>query len=192
MNHYFKEIFPGDWRKLEFVEPNSIVREHILKDPSALFFGGSDWCNVSSDLARISPAHREHFVLSLFMAVITDQCLHAHFPAAFPAWQAATRFPKFGWSGFGIHNENPLKIISAAEASGQLDIGHAQALIPEFIELFKVQIDAFFQSRDLNIRPADFFRAVVADDAFAQTSGTLLPQIKAALDNSVTHDVQPQ
>lgn len=187
MNRYFTESFPDDWRKLAFLEPNSIVREHILKDPTALVFGGPDWRNVSSDLGRISPERREPFVLCLFMAVVTDQALHAHFPDAFPTWQAATRFPKFGWSGFGIHNENPLKIVSAAEASGLLDMEVMQALIPEFVDLCKAQVAAFFQSHRLNIRPIDFFRAVVADEAFSEPAGALLPQIKAALDDVAGH-----
>jgi hypothetical protein len=181
MKRYFTEQFPHDWKKLQFVQPDSIVLEHMLKDPTALFFGGPDWHNVSSDLARISSENRERFALCLFMSVITDQALHAHFPNCFPAWQIATRFPKFGWTGFGFHNENPVKIVSVAEASGLLDVACMSALIPTFVELFAEQIRTFFLSQKLGVEPADFFRAVVSDDAFTHTAGLLLPQIKSAL-----------
>lgn len=119
MNHYFHNRFPSQLALLTFSRPNSVVREY-LNDDAVVFFGGPDRESARIDLSRIPEDDRPKFVLSLFMVVITDQCLYTHFRQTCQMWRRQTNFPKFGWSGFGPHNENPLKILWAPERDGAI------------------------------------------------------------------------
>jgi hypothetical protein len=166
MDAYFHgPFFPRDLALLHTTAPSSLTREHALGgDASAVFFGGSGWKGVASDLAGIPPPTRPHFVLSLFMVVVTDQCLHAHFPAAQRAWRARTGFPLFGWSGTGIHNENPYHLCAAPVAAGLVDEAAAVALVPALAALFHAEVTSHLAG--LSIDAADFFAALRADATY--------------------------
>jgi hypothetical protein len=49
--------------------------------------------------------------MCLFVLVLLDQHVHANFRELHPAFQLRHRVPKFGWSGFGPHDENPFKLL---------------------------------------------------------------------------------
>lgn len=49
----FYQVFPTQLAMLEFRRPNMIVGEHIMRDPSIVFFGGVDWESVTNDLALV-------------------------------------------------------------------------------------------------------------------------------------------
>ena len=167
MEAYFKGAFPQDLKHLHTELPNSVVREHILGgDASVTFFGGGKWSRVAADLSGIAPATRPHFILSLFMVISTEQCLHARFPQAQPAWRARTGFPLFGWSGFGVHNENPYHILRAPVAAGLVDEAAAVALAPAFGQFFFSEVAAYFGASGLGVRPQDLFAAMRADETY--------------------------
>ncbi|OGV68000.1 MAG: hypothetical protein A2283_10695 [Lentisphaerae bacterium RIFOXYA12_FULL_48_11] len=104
---YFYGQFPEHLQQLEYQRPNDVVRENIMRDSTVVFFGGRDWENVRADLQRIPDIDRPLFILCLLMVVLTDQCLYSYFHDHYSNWRSKTSYPKFGWSGFGPHNENP-------------------------------------------------------------------------------------
>ena len=192
MEAYFLGQFPKDLTLLHTKLPNSVLREHLKAD--AVFFGGEEWSNVAADLAGIAPATRPHFILSLFMVISTEQCLHARFPQAHPAWRARTGFPLFGWSGFGVHNENPYHILRAPVAAGLVDEAAAVALAPAFGQLFSSEVAAYFASTGLGVRPGDLFAALRADETYAPaTAGRVRggPEAGAALVRAVAAALGP-
>jgi hypothetical protein len=191
MDSYFHGPFKHDLTLLHTRKPNSIVVEHMLhSDPSAVFFGGGEWKQCSEDLAGISPATRPHFILSLFMVIITEQCLHAYFPAAQRAWRARTGFPLFGWSGFGIHNENPYHILRKPVAAGLVDEAAAVALAPAFAAFFQAEVASYFSASGLSVSAAEFFASLRADDTYAPaTTGRVRGQ-RGALFEDREHDAE--
>ena len=175
MNDYFHGPFKRDLTLLHTTTPSNVVREHMLgSDASAVFFGGSEWKRAAEDLAGVDPAARPHFILSLFMVIVTEQCLHAHFPPAQPAWRARTGFPLFGWSGFGPHFENPYHILRAPVTAGLVDEAAAVALAPAFAAFFRAEVAAYFAACGLGVRADEFFAALRADATYAHATRGLV------------------
>jgi hypothetical protein len=150
------------------------VQHTLGGDASTVFFGGQAWKNVAADLAGIQPASRPTFVLSLFMVIITEQCLHAHFPAAHRAWRARTGFPLFGWSGFGVHNENPYHLLRAPIAAGLVDEPACVALAPALAALFCSEVAEYFSANGLAVNANAFFAALRADPTYQPATRGLI------------------
>ena len=178
MNYYFHNKFPSQLALLSFTRPSQIVREYIMKDDAVMFFGGKDWESAKTDLSRIPIDDRPKFVLALFMAVITDQCLYTHFNQTYQAWRAQTHFPKFGWSGFGAHNENPLKILWAPERDEVVSTADVTLIMPEFVSFMKSEVDSYFLNNLQGISSDAFFNAIRTDPAYSYSKGTVIPQFK--------------
>ena len=165
---YFRGPFRRDLKSLRFVEP---MRPRIF---GAVFFGGQSWEKAEGDLAAIEIAFRPHFVLSLFMVIITEQCLHARFPAAHRVWRARTGFPLFGWSGFGVQNENPFHILHAPAVAGLVDAAAAVALVPAFSTFFRAEVADYFADNGINVHPTDFFAALRSDETYGPATEGLV------------------
>lgn len=145
-----------------------------MQDNAVMFFGGRDWERVADDLQGIPANDKPLFVLCLFMVVLTDQCLYTHFPDGYPRWRRQTGFPKFGWAGFGPHNENPLKILSAAEREGEIVAEEVIQIIPEFVAFMIEEVQDFFQANLPGIESAAFFEYIERDGAFAYDEGKIV------------------
>ena len=178
MRDYFYNTFPSRLRLLEFRRPNQIVREHIMRDDSVVFFGGRDWESVSDDLSQISEEDRPYFILSLFMVVLTDQCLYTYQPNSYRVWRQKTNFPKFGWSGFGPHNENPLKILWAPEREHAVIINDVLNLIPHFVTFMLEETRNFFSRNLPEVDPLDYFECIRKDSAYTFDEGQIVQRFK--------------
>lgn len=172
---YFRGPFRRDLKSLRSVEP---TRPRIF---GAVFFGGQSWEKAEGDLAAIEIAFRPHFVLSLFMVIITEQCLHARFPAAHRVWRASTGFPLFGWSGFGVQNENPFHILHAPAVVGLVDAAAAVALVPAFSTFFRAEVAEYFADNGINVHPSDFFAALRSDETYGPATEGLVRGQRGAL-----------
>jgi len=180
MKNYFHGKFREHFPRLEFSRPNKIVLQDIMNDNRVIFFGGPDWENVRSDLEKIPVEDRERFILSLFMVVITDQAIYTHFREKYQSWREKTAFPKFGWSGFGPHNENPLKLLWAPERDGVIDTDKCKNLIPEFVSFWISESKEFFK----NIEGLDykqFFLEAQNDQGWQFSQGLILNELQAEL-----------
>lgn len=160
MKHYFHNKFPSQLTLLAFNRPSQIVREHIMKDDAVMFFGGKDWESAKTDLNRVPSDDRPKFVLALFMVVISDQCLYRHFNETYQTWRCQTKFPKFGWSGFGPHNENPFKILWAPERDEVISTTEIALILPEFVSFMKSETDCYFSNHLPGIPSKAFFHAI--------------------------------
>lgn len=181
MRDYFYQRFPLQLARLEFRRPNDIVREHIMSDSAVVFFGGPDWENARSDLASVPEEDRSRFILSLFMVVVTDQALYTYFRGSYDTWRKCTNFPKFGWPGFGPHNENPFKILWAPEREAMINNTQIVDLIPEFVRFWVDDTTSFFHQNLPGIHVARYFDAIRHDQCYAFNLGTVVPRVKAEL-----------
>jgi hypothetical protein len=178
MHNYFYTTFPNQIRLLEIRRPNQVVLEHIMRDDSVIFFGGRDWKNVSDDLSQIPPEDRPHFILSLFMVVLTDQCLFTYQPDSYPLWRQKTSFPKFGWSGFGPHNENPFKVLWAPERDKVVKTDEVVKLIPQFVEFMLEETYRFFDNSLPTVNSAKYFESIRQDGAYEFAQGQIVQSFK--------------
>jgi hypothetical protein len=176
---YFYQLFPRQLAKLEFTTPNAISLRHVhADDPGIVFFGGMEWGRVARDIATVPAEARAYFVLSVFMAVLTDQCLHNHFPASYSAWRKSTNFPKFGWTGFGSHHENPFKLLWAPEREKCVNVDVVLDLMPGFVAFFFDASNRFFAANIPDVDPMAFFESIMQDRAYVFDEGRLVQSFK--------------
>jgi hypothetical protein len=150
-----------------------------MKDESAVFFGGRDWGSVADDLSRIPLDDRPMFVFSLFMITLADQCVFTYNQDAYAAWRSQTRYPKFGWSGFGPHHQNPLKVLWAPERERLIDCDKVVELMPGFTRFFLAEARGYFSRHEDTVDPETFFQAVKRDEAFSFDEGRNVQSFKA-------------
>ncbi len=50
----------------------------------------------------------------MFITVASDQTMYAYYLNHYDNFKRLTQYPKFGWCGMGLHNENPLSLILCA------------------------------------------------------------------------------
>lgn len=179
---YFYQRFPRQFAKLGFTRPNEISLEHChADDPGIVFFGGSEWGRVARDIATVPAEDRPYFVLCVFMAVVTDQCLHSYFPESYLAWRKHTNFPKFGWTGFGSHHENPFKLLWAPEREKCVNVDAVLDLMSEFAAFFSDATNRFFSANIPDVDPKAFFESIMQDRAYAFDEGRLVQGFQAQL-----------
>lgn len=179
MHEYFYARFRTQLARLAFRRPNDVVRENIMRDPAVVFFGGRDWESVAADLATVPEHDRSRFVLCLFMVVLTDQALYTYFRDSYDTWRRETNYPKFGWSGFGPHNENPFKILWAPEREQAVNTNEMLALVPEFTRFFVNETRVYFQQHLPEVEIHGYFGAIRGDRGYCFNEGAVVPHVKA-------------
>ena len=187
---YFYNRFPIDLQRIEKQEPNSVVRDLIMRDPSAILFGGPEWRNVSTDLPRVPLDNRGRFILSLFMVTLTEQVIYTYFRNHYEMWRAGTGFPKFGWSGLGPHHENPFILLWAPEREGMLQPNEVLPLLPEFVRFYLEATASYFQQHLPAIQMTDFLRRLVSDPQYQFGVGTISPAFRTLFDEAVAPQVR--
>ncbi len=160
--------------------PNPVLQD-FLREQITPYFGGGDWKNCREDLTAIEVANRNFFVLSIFMIVLTDQCLFRNYNELYAQWRKQTHFPKFGSVGFGVHNENPFKLLSIPERDAIIDVKESIFLMPGFIRFFKLKLVKFFPNFDVN----SFFEKIRSDAAYQLDEGSVLKAFKLEFEKSV-------
>lgn len=185
---YFYNRFPSQLATLGLHQPNPIILRN-MRDSGVVFFGDPEWSNVRSDLAAVPEADRPLFILSLFMVVLTDQAVYTYFPHSYDTWRMHTRFPKFGWSGFGPHNENPIWILRVPEREGVIASDAVIGLMPEFARFLARETTTTFRQWLPAIDVTAYFNAVRGDKDYAADvgEGTIIPRFKEELE-TVTRD----
>jgi hypothetical protein len=187
---YFYNRFLIDLQRIEKQEPNSVVRDEIMRDPSAIFFGGPEWRNVSTDLPRVPLDNRGRFILSLFMVTLTEQVIYTHCRNHYEMWRAGTGFPKFGWSGYGPHHENPFILLWAPEREGIFQPNELLPLLPEFVRFYLEATASYFRQHLPAIQMTDFLRRLVSDPQYQFGVGTISPAFRTLFDEAVAHQVR--
>ena len=137
---------------------------------------------MDKDLSLVPEQDRARFVLSLLMIVLTDQCLYARWHDAYATWRKQTSYPKFGWSGFGLHNENPLKILWAPERENMVSVNAVLELMPEFVKFMKQEMTDFIETNLTQIHAPDFLDSIKRDYALTFDEGKIVQGFKKELE----------
>lgn len=172
MEQYLNNQFPTDLRRLQFSSPNQVVQENLelfQVDQHTIFFGGQDWSNLEQDIAHIDQDKLDWFFLCLFTITTIDLILFSYFQAYYPVFRNATRYPKFGWSGFGLHFENPKKLLTVPEAQGRLNRVLLDQQLDEYLPLLVNRCDAFFTATPGAPTTLQFLTAILEDTDFIPT-----------------------
>ena len=173
IENYFNHGFQSDIAKLQFSEVPQVLRD-ILNDPHLVLFGGKNWVNVEADLQPIEAKDRPMFVLCLFAVVATDQCMQTYFKQHYGDWRAQTAYPKFGWTRFGLYNENPLKLLSVPEQAQCVDAEQTAALMREFVGFYRTLVADYCHLHAPDLSADLFFTKLLQDDIFRWREGRLV------------------
>jgi hypothetical protein len=149
--------------------PNEIVLQKIMEDPDAVFFGGRDWERCWEDLFAVPDEERARFVLCLFVLVLLDQHTFTSYRPLHAAFRDRHHMPKFGWSGFGPHNENPFKLVVVPVREGLIRLDDLAAVAGEAMALLAEDVTAMLEGT--GVPAADYFRRLYADRGFAEFGG---------------------
>ncbi len=136
-----------------------------------LFFGGRHWKHVFGDLAKVPRQDFPHFILSLFMIVLTDQCLYTYQRDMYKLWREKTNYPKFGWSGFGPHNENPFMLLWIPEKEKIIDPDYLNKFMAEFVKFMVNETICFLKENLPTLEPNQFFNCIKQDSAYSFHTG---------------------
>lgn len=170
---YFNRGFQQDIAKLQFNQAPQVLKD-ILDDPHLILFGGKNWACVQEDLKNIDPHVRPMFVLCLFALVATDQCMQTYFKQHYGDWRAQTAYPKFGWTRFGLYNENPLKLLSVPEQAQCVDAEQTAALMREFVGFYRTLVADYCHLHAPELSADLFFTKLLQDDIFRWREGRLV------------------
>lgn len=177
---YFSKDFQKDLRALHLVNAPQVLKD-IFCDDDLCCFGGKDWAHVAQDLEAVPEQNRPCFVLSLLAVVLTDQCIQTHFKSSYKRWHQQTNYPKFAWVSLGLHNENPLKILSRPESEGLLPVAATVALVPEFVQFYLDLIEGYLEQNMPHVTSVQFFAAVYKDGIMDLQGGEVLEAFKQTL-----------
>jgi hypothetical protein len=180
IEHYFNSSFQIDVAKLQFKQVPQVLKD-ILHEQDLVLFGGKNWASVQDDLAHIAPENRPRFVLCLLALVATDQCMQTHFKSHYAHWRAQTAYPKFGWTRFGLYNENPLKLLSVSDTAGLLDVAATCELMPEFVVFYQRQIHDYLRLHAPELTAEHFLGKLCHDAVFDLDEGHAVPAFKQAM-----------
>lgn len=164
--NYINTSFYSDQSSLPKQDCNEVVRatwqtDYLRYLNSGKLFGGHSWSNYKKDIAHVAASNQAYFCVSLFMMVAADQNMHANFREQFEGWDETMKYPKFGWCGFGWHNENPRFLLSVPTEAGVDFSTITQDEIGEAVQFMHQQ-----GNRINGLNQEAFFRALVAEDSF--------------------------
>lgn len=171
-------MFPGQLGQLTYSTPNRVAGQAFGVENVQLF-GGRDWSDVARDLAGIPPSDRMRFVLALFAIVLTDQALYTNSGDDYERWRRQTAFPKFGWTGFGVHHENPFRLLWAPERDGLVDAGELTAAMRGFVDFLFAETAHAISAYGLQLNLEAHFAGILRDPAYQFSEGRALPAFKA-------------
>lgn len=192
---YFREQFPADLQRLQFKKPSNYLQkesESFRIDDNTIYFGGKDWENLEQDIRHISKGNRSFFCMSLFTITTIDLTFFTHFQEHYQEFRNKTNYPKFGWSGFGPHYENPRKLIEIPLEKGLIDRTDIEANLKEYIELFVEECDRFFTQMNFPFSTSEFIDAFLNDKAFIiseEDTGTMIELILRKMKSSKKSEI---
>ena len=166
--NYFDTQFLTDLHTIPFNRPNMVIQNHAEEwriDTNTMYFGGHGWHNFENDIAGIRNNHG-YFFISLFTIVFIDLTFFTYYRQQYPAFRGLNMYPKFGWTGFGVHYENPKFILLVPEDRGFFQSLNQEELIDEFLVLLLSKCNEFFVGHFPQINTRDFLRNTIEDRDF--------------------------
>ena len=169
---YFDNEFSIDVRTLRTQKPSYVILSNPASfgvDEQTVFVGGKDWENIEHDRSSISPEKREYFIICLFSIVLIDLIMFTYFKDQYSVYRKKTNYPKFGWTGFGPHFENPKKIILVPEQLNIVDFNFLKNNINGYCKWFLDKCEEEFLKSDLSINTIEFLQKITDDKDFKPT-----------------------
>lgn len=191
LKDYFRKQFPDDLKGLEFSEPNSVLQsnhELFQIDNNTVYFGGSDWRNIKKDIANVDSNNLEYFFLCLFTITVIDLTMYTYYKDKYDNFRNRTLYPKFGWSGYGPHFENPKKILHVPFLKNIVNYSSSSKHIDEYIDLFIEECDSFFLNYVPDITNKEFMYRLLNDKDFQlknEDKNTIFENIYLHLKNKI-------
>lgn len=136
------------------------------------------WASIVEQIKDLKDEEKLNFILSFFMMVLTDQCLYTYFSGSYRAWREGTRFPKFGWHGYGPHNENPFELLNRFEDEFGADEPMVKAKSKEFVQFYLEETRAYFERMNFPIPMEKFTECIKSDKSFAFPPSQLAKSVK--------------
>lgn len=166
LKQYLENRFLRDLSTLPFNRPNDIMLTHARNfriDQQTIYFGGPDWENIENDIQHVEEADREYFFICLFTIVLIDLAMFTYFQQHYGTFRSRTGYPKFGWSGFGPHYENPTKLLLLPEQKGFTNYSYLRQNVNSYVQLFRSKCDSYFRAYNPEITTNTFIDAILKD-----------------------------
>ena len=182
LNAYTKQQFFNDIKTLSLTTPNStILKVDGRADIHTRFFGGREWDDYKLNISKIDVPNRKYFCLCLFAMVSADQNMYANHNEHYPAFRKMFTYPKFGWTGFGMHFEKPSFLLSVPSQSGVDFSGITNEELNDFVA------DQFRQAKSFlpkSLPVWDFFKDMINDVDFKSDTDIFKRLVDAMFENS--------
>lgn len=112
LNIYANTEFLKDLGCLKLEKPSApMLDNNDRADHKTRFFGGKQWEYCERDLSYVKPENKKYFCLCLFIMVCDDQTMFTYYRQQYKYFRRQIVYPKFGWSGFGLHFEEPKNLL---------------------------------------------------------------------------------
>ena len=97
-------------------------------------------------------------------------------------------YPKFGWSGFGPHYENPKQLLLIPQKINLVNYDYLLNHVEEYIDLFIEECDKFFGKNIPEIQTNDFIIRFLGEPDMQlqqEEKGTVIELILAGFRNKI-------
>ncbi|CAN5548495.1 hypothetical protein BH20VER3_BH20VER3_02180 [soil metagenome] len=148
MQAYYHDEFSSDLRR-------------FMPRADVPYFGHS-WQFDCGGLDVIPPGRRAKFLIALYITVLVDQGMHAHFPALYAKFERLTRYPKF-CHGLGQFQKNPREILDVPIEKGLVSLDDLTSVTSNAMELFVDEVLDFSQHHMPELNPKSFFEKLIYD-----------------------------
>ena len=182
LNSYAKQQFFNDIITLKLESPNSVIIEIDGRaDIHTQFFGGEAWAHYKINISNIAVPNRKYFCLCLFALVSADQNMYANHQAHYHDFRKMFTYPKFGWTGFGMHFEKPSFLLSVPSNFGVDFSSITNEELNEFVA------DQFRQAKTFlpkSLPVWDFYKDMINDVDFKSDTDIFKRLVDAMFENS--------
>jgi hypothetical protein len=167
LKEYMKHRFPNDCQRLKLRKPNSVIQSHASDfrvDADTQYFGGFNWADFDQNMASVEQAYQSYFCLGLFWHCILDMTMFSCFKEYYAPFRSRTIIPKFGWSGFGVHYNNPTLLITLPEQKGILNHLELSSCILEYGAYWEDYIQDRITQYQASLTVPIVLNAMLSDD----------------------------
>ena len=167
LQEYLRHQFMEDCRNLKLRKPNSVIQAHASDfrvDADTQYFGGFNWADFDQNMASVEQAYQSYFCLGLFCHCILDMTMFSYFKEYYAAFRSRTIIPKFGWSGFGVHYNNPTLLINLPEQKGILNATNVSILLQVYGDYWETCIQEMITQYQPSLTVPVMLKAVLSDD----------------------------
>lgn len=182
LNKYAKQQFLNDINTLKLERPNFLIlKADDRADSNTRFFGGKEWEHYNLNISNVELSNRKYFCLCLFAMVCADQNMFANHNKHYYEFRKTFTYPKFGWTGFGMHFEKPSFLLSVPSKAGVDFSSITTEELNEFVA------DQFKQAKSFlpkTLPVWDFFKDMINDIDFKSDTDIFKRLVNAMFENS--------